>query len=275
MVERFPINDFCSFLVDFERDLSGLEVVFRPVENPAAKRQFYETAMSYFQQHLAGLLSTCDTSEVTLSHAVVMQIRDFQERLKIRGMGDIDATLEHARLVRQAVLYDLSEHLFLHVEYERSHFYSKPRLGWEAVSDRFGCAFDIEEARKCIALGRDTAAVFHLMKVVEKAVLELQVFLEDRDVKAHFGSVIAKLERMTQQTKYDHVPTNLKPFLPFMREVLTQLHSVKDSWRDKVAHVDERIVPIETFTPELSKDVHDATLSLMKKLVAGLPSSTA
>jgi len=170
---------------------------------------------------------------------------------------------------------ELSERQFYSIRSANLDFYEKPFKDWEAVIERFGCSFDVEEGRKCLALERYTASVFHLMKVVEAAVLELQIFLKDRDVKAHFGSVLAKLEDMTQKQKYEHVPTHLQSYLPFLREVLTQLHAVKDSWRNKASHVDARIIPIDTFTEELARGVHDATLLLMKKLAEGLPPKTA
>lgn len=83
--------------------------------------------------------------------------------------------------------------------------------------------------------------------------------------------MLSKLEDMTQKNKYDHIPEHLKPHIQFMKEVLVQLHAVKDSWRDKVAHVDTRIIPSETFTPGLAMGAHNATLLLMEKLVNGLP----
>jgi hypothetical protein len=206
-----------------------------------------------------------------LSVPVRRQVKDFLDRLKTRGLDDLPVLAEHARLTREAVLNDLSQHLFLTVDAEGSRFYNEPRHGWERVIERFGCSFDVEEARKCYALGRATASVFHLSKVVESAVLELQIFLKEPDVKAHFGSVLAKLELMTQRQKYSEVKPELQPYLGFMRDVLTYLHAVKDSWRDKVSHVNERIVPMETFTLELAKSVHDATLTLMLRLADGLP----
>jgi hypothetical protein len=166
---------------------------------------------------------------------------------------------------------ELSERRFYSLTPAAASFFEEPLKGWEAVSDRFGCGFDVEEARKSIALERYTASVFHLMKVVEAAVLELQMFLKAEDVKAHFGSVINKLEYMTQKHKYEHVPKHLQPYLVFLREVLTQLHAVKDSWRNKVAHVEALLVPANTFTEELARGVHDATLILMNKLASGLP----
>ena len=52
-------------------------------------------------------------------------------------------------------------------------FYENPSGGWEDIIARFKCGDDVEEARKCLALGRSTAAVFHLMKIVEHGVLAL------------------------------------------------------------------------------------------------------
>jgi hypothetical protein len=272
MVERFSLNTFGAFLVDFERATAGLEMILAPPQSEAECQSFLRQAISSFQLTLSGVVDACVRGNAPLSYAVRMQIQDFQTRATQRhSPSAVPALLEHARLTRQAVLNDLAVHLFLSVDSESATFYLKPLLGWDAAIARFGCSFDIEEGRKCFALGRHTAAVFHLMKVVEAAVLELQIFLKDADVKAHFGSVLTKLEQMTQQNRYEHVPTDLRPYLQFMREVLTQLHAVKDSWRNKVAHVDAFIIPTETFTPELAKSVHDATLALMNKLANGMP----
>lgn len=271
MIERFSANIFSAFLVDFERAMVGFECILSPPESEDDYRSFYQLGLPSFRNNLNGILNTLLDSKVPVSHVVRMQVRDFQHRLSNVDRSRMPALVEHARITRQAVLNDLSQHLFLYVHSDASKWYMEPLAGWEQAIERFGCSFDIEEARKCMALGRWTAAVFHLMKVVEAAVLELQMFLKDKDVKAHFGSVLSKLEDMTQKARYEHVSASLQPYLPFLRDILSQLHAVKDSWRNKVSHVDARIVPIETFTDELARGVHDATLLLMNKLAAGLP----
>jgi hypothetical protein len=60
-----------------------------------------------------------------------------------------------------------------------------------------------------------------------------------------------------------------------MQALLPQLHAVKDSWRNKVSHVDGKIIPTDVFTEEMSAGVYEATLLLMKKLADGLPSAEA
>ncbi len=104
------------------------------------------------------------------------------------------------------------------------------------------------------------------MQVVEHGVLALETFLKESDPKAHFGSVLARLERMVQKEQYEHLPDDIRPFKQFMIELLPQLHAVKDAWRDKVSHVGTAIIPIKQFSPEQALEVHAASLALMNKL---------
>jgi hypothetical protein len=88
---------------------------------------------------------------------------------------------------------ELTGRAFYALSADRAAFYEDPLDKWDAVINRFGCAFDVEEARKCFALERSTVSVFHLMRVTEAAVLELQVFIGGKDLKAHFGSVVSRV----------------------------------------------------------------------------------
>jgi len=167
---------------------------------------------------------------------------------------------------------ELGASRFLKIDYADQEKYDNPTKAWIRVLYRFeGAAFDIEEAGKCMALNRYTASVFHLMRIVETAVLSLQCFLEKSDQKAHFGSVLAKLEKLHTKTKFEDIPDRLKPHRQFLIDILPHLHAVKDSWRNKVSHVDEKIVPVDLFTGEMAGDVYRATLALMNKISDGLP----
>jgi hypothetical protein len=150
--------------------------------------------------------------------------------------------------------------------------YEQPLRKWSAVIERFNCDLDVEEAGKCLALDRHTAAVFHLMKVVESGVLALQCFLDGkRDPKAHFGSVLSKLETLNTKTAFADLPPDLKPYRTFLIDTLPHLHAVKDSWRNRVCHVDNIIVPTGAFTCEMAHNVYNCTLGLMSTMVEGLP----
>ena len=171
---------------------------------------------------------------------------------------------------------EMQSRLFLSLSMGEAEHYQGPLDGWIEVLCRFPNAMtDVEEARKCLALGRYTAAVFHIMRVTEAAVLELQCFLDTKpDAKAHFGSVLQKLEDLKQKTAFKNLPNHLKPYARFLGDVLPQLHAVKDSWRNKVSHVDGRIIIADVFTEEMALGIYGATLLLMKKLACGLPTNT-
>ena len=168
---------------------------------------------------------------------------------------------------------ELEESVCFRITSERSELYTESQKNWGAVVERFGCAFDVEEAGKCIALDRFTASVFHLMKITERGVLELECFLDKADPKAHFGSVLSKLETLHRKTEFNDIPDHLKPHRGFLIGILAQLHAVKDAGNNKGGHRDGKIVPIDLFTSEMALGVYDATLLLMSKLAKGLPPS--
>jgi hypothetical protein len=82
---------------------------------------------------------------------------------------------------------------------------------------------------------------------------------------------LKKLGHLQQKTDFNNLPEHLKPYRGFLGEVLPQLHAVKDSWRNKVSHIDDRIIIADVFTEEMASGVYNATLLLMKKLADGLP----
>jgi hypothetical protein len=178
--------------------------------------------------------------------------------------------------LQDRLLDEMEGRQFFSLNLAEAEHYTWYWKGWEKVLSRFPNAMtDVEEARKCLALGRYTAAVFHLMRVTETSVLDLQCFLDTQpDVKAHFGSVLKKLEHLKQNTQLKDLPDHLKPYAGFLGDVLPQLHAVKDSWRNKVSHVDDRIIIADVFTEEMAIGIYDATLLLTKKLASGLPPKT-
>jgi hypothetical protein len=96
------------------------------------------------------------------------------------------------------------------------------------------------------------------MKMVESGMSKLQVFLDGApDPKAHFGSVLTRLEQLTQKIKFDELPIAIQAKLPFLQEVVPELYAIKRAWRDKVMHIDGKIVPTGTFAEEKAIQIHD------------------
>jgi len=118
---------------------------------------------------------------------------------------------------------------------------------------------DIEEAGKCLAFERPTAAVFHLMRALESAVQaianKLGATVHDSNGKGLPWGVIAdnmkpKIDAMqrgsAEQTKWYRVQNDLVV--------------VNRAWRVPTNH------PKETYTPDQAEEVLDATRAFMKEL---------
>lgn len=163
---------------------------------------------------------------------------------------------------------DLEGRAFLALDFTEQELYKNPRKEWARVIDRFPRAVDdIEEAGKCLSLERYAASIFHLMRLTEAAVIELGKVVDPSDYKPQFSSVLKKIDTLVQKTKWQDWPESARPHKPLFVDVLPRLYAVKDSWRDKVSHFSEHIVPTEAIANrEQARDIYNCTLSLMRLL---------
>ncbi len=122
------------------------------------------------------------------------------------------------------------------------------------VGDVFpDAASDVSEAGKCLALGRGTAAVFHLMRAMECGVKSMSVHLGIENTDREWGKLLsdtaAKIESMPKGDKRDS-----------WSETHTHLYHVKQAWRNSTMH------PKKTYTIEEADSVYAAVRSFMKNL---------
>lgn len=133
----------------------------------------------------------------------------------------------------------------------------KTPLFGEEVSAKFPSAVDdVEESGKCLALGRYTAVVFHLMRAMEAAVKAAGIKLGLSSVEKEWGKILSDMKG-----KIEALP------LGYERNAWSENHSllyhVKQAWRNDVMH------PKAFYTEEQAKEVFAAVKSYMRNL-AGL-----
>ncbi|BBN89710.1 hypothetical protein AZSP09_27330 [Azospira sp. I09] len=139
-------------------------------------------------------------------------------------------------------------------------FPSSPPFGLEVVQKLPKIAYEVEEASKCIGLGLDTAAVFHLMRVVEIGIEAIRKSLAIPDpVKAsgrNWGILIKKIsDAISEKSQWAS-----KDDKQFFFEVLASLDAVRNAWRNATMHVETK------YKPEESEPIFIAVKSLMKKI---------
>jgi hypothetical protein len=184
------------------------------------------------QNELEPLALTVGKMEIPYiwNHSHVWSGREMAARLK-----DFRSKLER----------ELNERFFLYLsEEEAGQFQSDQPFGPLVASVFSSYKYDdLGEASKCLALGRYTACVFHLMRVMEIAV---QAFGKKLDV--HLVKIVPG-KRVTELT-WEQILNELNPKLRAMPQntvkqkrlhekyasVQSYLYGVKDAWRNPTMH---------------------------------------
>lgn len=140
--------------------------------------------------------------------------------------------------------------------------YYKPAMSifGKDVADLFDSIEDIDEAGNCFALGRNTACVFHLMRVMERGV---QKFGEKLEILL----ITQKGKPLGWQDILNAINTPIKNMDPhnettkIYAAIASHLYNVKLAWRNEVMH------PKATYTEEEAKALIGAVDVFMKDLV--------
>lgn len=156
-------------------------------------------------------------------------------------------------VLRQAIEADLEKHLFVQVIPEKAAFVYALKSGWEAIWTAIPDAKDdIEEAVDCYALERNTASVFHAMRVVEWGLRAFCDHLGFTEVKtgeksgidilvpveyATWDRILAQLRAHAKSLVDLEVDRSQKQALQeFYYSAIAEIDGFKDAWRNHVMH---------------------------------------
>jgi hypothetical protein len=252
--------------------------------------EFYQTA------RILELLIANLQMKDSLSHRAVMTAEDREEnredtlklaqgcakiglRMSAMCATDIAGSLgdEHLTNARCAEKYaelqsriqdEMSLCLFLHVPSDRAEYYGTSALFGDLVGENFSSAnFDIKEAGNCYAAGRDTACVFHLMRVLEIGLRALgKVFgvsLEHVNWAPALDQIESKIREMHKEPAWKALP-DCKEQQEFYAQAASHFGVLKDAWRNYTVHVRGK------YTPEEAELILRSTRGFMQKLAGRL-----
>jgi hypothetical protein len=183
---------------------------------------------------LVAITSKCDDINLRMS-------RKFTEAFYL----ELDQPIAVRRIAEQLghlidlIRMEMEDVLFLYVPTQQTEFYNKTDLLGKDVSTKFpALQFDIVEAGNCYALGRGTAAVFHLMRIMEVGVQEFGKKLS-----------VSLVNEKNWQNILDEINKAIKalpkgPQVVEMSQASANLYAVKLAWRNEVMH------PKDTYTLE-------------------------
>jgi HEPN domain-containing protein len=159
--------------------------------------------------------------------------------------------------LRTRIQDEYEDILFLWVE--KKEYYRQDNLFGEKVAERFNSAVDdIKEAGTCYALGRHTACVFHLQRVME---IGLKALAEPIG-ESHNPSWDAILQKIDTELKKKWAER--KVFFQDKEQQISDaaamLRAVKTAWRNPTMHVDN------TYDDEKALNVWNAVKGFMNSL---------
>lgn len=147
--------------------------------------------------------------------------------------------------------------LFLTNEEARLYHSKEPLFGKDVFEKFNDAARDIAESGKCLALGRNTACVFHLMLAMERALRAMAAKIEAEVYDKH-GNF----------DRWSVIVGNVKAAIPTLpkkkQDAWTDAHNllwgVGKVWRNDTMH------PAEAYSDEEARDVFNAVKVFMARL---------
>lgn len=125
-----------------------------------------------------------------------------------------------------------------------------------------GVGDDVEDAGNCLALGQGTAAVFHLMRVMEHGLRAISKMLGI----PYAPSWESHLKQIEANIKADHKGKSpeWKRDEAFFKEVLGDLAAVRIAWRNPTMHIGRR------YSQDEAEQVYQAVRLFMQRVAAKL-----
>jgi len=175
---------------------------------------------------------------------------------------------EESVYLETALVDELREMTCFSLEGEDERLYRAQTIFGETVADRFPSAsVDVEEASRCLALGRATACVFHLMRTMEIGLRVVAKSLNDPrlDPKTNptWHNILKKGDEELQKPIGQRAPEWAKND-HFFSEAQANLRAVQFAWRNPTMHVEIN------YDPEKAGDVMQAVKAFMRHLASVL-----
>jgi hypothetical protein len=173
-------------------------------------------------------------------------------------------SLAHA--LKWQIIFELENRKALLIPASRAEYYKQTGtfLGQETIDKIGRIGEDAEEAGNCFAVGRYTACVFHLGRVVERCLQDFGVktgiSLNDV-IHMQWQEIINKIRSKLNEVWPKHKDPNRQPY----ENLLGHLETVKNAWRVPTVH------PKMTYTDDQAEDVMTGVKAFVRSYVELLP----
>jgi hypothetical protein len=177
--------------------------------------------------------------------------------------GDLATSVES---ISQRLSDELASTKLFVLDLEKRRYYESSTLLFGIdVADKFiSVMFELDEAAKCLAFGRPTACVFHLMRIMEIGVRATARCLAIPDpikpAERNWGHILGEIWKGVS-AKWPTTSARIGDGLLF-EELHASLDAVKNPWRNATMHVERK------YTDDEAEHVFMAVRGFMMKLAS-------
>lgn len=155
---------------------------------------------------------------------------------------------------------ELGSTYFLSLSKSEAAEYNSDGFGDEVHAKFPSIVFELDEASKCMALGRYTAAVFHWMRSVEAALRAVRLCLGATAPLAaqgrNWGNILKELRDMR---------TGAPPRWPendYFSGIYASIEAVMHAWRNSTMHIENK------YTREEAESIRDCVKALLQRIAS-------
>lgn len=183
-------------------------------------------------------------------------------------------TEDELRDLRMRINGELNSRLFFAMEPGNAGLYAGKDLFGPEVAARFPSASDdIREAGKCLAFDRGTASVFHLMRVMERALYALGASLNDPALQPittkNWDDILSRCRGQLKKDLKDREP-EWRAHPEFYADCTDRLIAVKEAWRNPTMHIRP-----DGYSVEQAEEVFARVRSFMQRVATRLSEGPA
>lgn len=201
------------------------------------------------------ILKDCEKLKLQVSMACIDEFIAYADLLTVGEMA------HRLQVLNETIRREMQTYMFFHMPSKQAGFYRQRTLFGERVdSIFFSTQFDITEAGNCYAMGRGTACVFHLMRVMEVGVQQFGYKLGVPLAAEKNWQVILDLVNKAIKARPPKDDETIA-----LSQVAAHLYNVKLAWRNQVMH------PHDKYTLDEAEDVLTNVSSFMKSLAELMP----
>lgn len=199
------------------------------------------------------------------ARAASVAINRAQADMKESGLRRADVTTWLAEIISRFEDELAGIEFFLIEDKHKRHLHPKNRSSSSAVALQFPseAAFELDEAAKCLAFGRYTACVFHLMRTMEVGIKAISRCLEipdparpaDRNWKFILDRIKGAMDK-----KWPIAANRMSGDGATLESLYASLDAVRSPWRNATMHVDNK------YTEEEAEHILTVVTGFMTKV---------